>query len=82
MRKGKNSRRLRRPDPDPSFYDGTGCSRIGSPRGGHASDELDMNDWFEAEKHVERAHELYEAGRWDEAETEPVMLPLTPLFTL
>jgi len=27
-----------------------------------------MNDWSEAENHVERAHELYEAGRWDEAE--------------
>ena len=22
-----------------------------------------MNDWFDAEQHVERAHELYEAGR-------------------
>ncbi|MEM9083004.1 MAG: tetratricopeptide repeat protein [Planctomycetota bacterium] len=29
-----------------------------------------MNDWFEAERHVERAHEFYEAGRWDEAESE------------
>lgn len=29
-----------------------------------------MSDWFEAEDHVERAHELYEAGRWDEAEAE------------
>jgi len=29
-----------------------------------------MNDWHEAEEHVERAHELYEAGRWDEAESE------------
>jgi len=27
-----------------------------------------MNDWSDAESHVERAHELYEAGRWDEAE--------------
>ncbi|MGP1273572.1 MAG: tetratricopeptide repeat protein [Phycisphaerales bacterium] len=27
-----------------------------------------MNEWQEAEQHVERAHELYEAGRWDEAE--------------
>src|SRR5436190_14522728 len=27
-----------------------------------------MNDWFDAEKHVERAHELYEAGRWEQAE--------------
>lgn len=27
-----------------------------------------MNDWHEAEQQVERAHELYEAGRWDEAE--------------
>lgn len=29
-----------------------------------------MNDWSEAERHVERAHELYEAGRWDDAERE------------
>lgn len=29
-----------------------------------------MNDWFDAEHHVERAHELYELGRWVEAETE------------
>lgn len=29
-----------------------------------------MNDWHDAEQHVERAHEAYEAGRWDEAETE------------
>lgn len=29
-----------------------------------------MNDWVDAEEHVERAHEAYEAGRWDEAETE------------
>ncbi len=29
-----------------------------------------MNDWVDAEQHVERAHELYDAGRWDEAETE------------
>lgn len=29
-----------------------------------------MNDWSEAERRVERAHELYEAGRWDEAESE------------
>jgi tetratricopeptide (TPR) repeat protein len=28
-----------------------------------------MNDWQEAEQHVERAHELYEMGRWDEAES-------------
>ncbi|GAB5495267.1 MAG: hypothetical protein Phyf2KO_03470 [Phycisphaerales bacterium] len=27
-----------------------------------------MNDWHDAEEQVERAHELYEAGRWDEAE--------------
>ena len=27
-----------------------------------------MNDWHNAEEQVERAHELYEAGRWDEAE--------------
>lgn len=29
-----------------------------------------MNDWFEAERHVEKAHEHYDAGRWDEAERE------------
>jgi tetratricopeptide (TPR) repeat protein len=29
-----------------------------------------LNEWYDAEKHVERAHELYEAGRWEEAETE------------
>ncbi len=29
-----------------------------------------MNDWMDAEHHVEKAHELYDAGRWDEAETE------------
>lgn len=29
-----------------------------------------MSDWLDAEHHVERAHELYELGRWDEAETE------------
>jgi tetratricopeptide (TPR) repeat protein len=29
-----------------------------------------MNEWFDAEHHVERAHEHYEAGRWPEAETE------------
>lgn len=29
-----------------------------------------MNDWNDAESHVERAHDAYEAGRWDEAETE------------
>lgn len=29
-----------------------------------------MNDWFDAEQHVEKAHEFYEAGRWDEAESE------------
>src|SRR5262245_53815618 len=29
-----------------------------------------MNEWFDAEHHVERAHEHYEAGRWTEAETE------------
>ena len=28
-----------------------------------------MNDWQDAERHVERAHELYELGRWDEAES-------------
>ncbi len=27
-----------------------------------------MNEWQDAEQHVERAHELYELGRWDEAE--------------
>jgi len=29
-----------------------------------------MNDWQDAEQHVERAHEFYEASRWDEAESE------------
>ena len=29
-----------------------------------------MSEWQEAEQHVERAHELYEAGRWEEAESE------------
>lgn len=29
-----------------------------------------MNDWFEAEEHVERAHEAFQDGRWDEAEQE------------
>ena len=29
-----------------------------------------MNDWHDAEQHVERAHEAYEAGRWEEAESE------------
>ena len=29
-----------------------------------------MNDWVDAEHHVERAHEYYDAGRWDEAEKE------------
>jgi len=29
-----------------------------------------VNDWLDAERHVERAHELYELGRWEEAESE------------
>ncbi len=29
-----------------------------------------MNDWVDAEQHVELAHEHYDAGRWDEAEVE------------
>ncbi|TVQ31206.1 MAG: hypothetical protein EA376_10055 [Phycisphaeraceae bacterium] len=29
-----------------------------------------MNEWFDAEQHVERAHEFYEASRWEEAESE------------
>ncbi|MCC6322388.1 MAG: tetratricopeptide repeat protein [Phycisphaerales bacterium] len=29
-----------------------------------------MNDWSDAEVHVERAHELYEDGKWAEAERE------------
>jgi tetratricopeptide (TPR) repeat protein len=29
-----------------------------------------VSDWLDAERHVERAHELYELGRWDEAESE------------
>ncbi|HVZ31965.1 MAG TPA: tetratricopeptide repeat protein, partial [Polyangiaceae bacterium] len=39
--------------------------------GGGASRTLEadgMNDWFDAEGHVERAHEAYEEGRWDDAE--------------
>src|SRR5688572_30376168 len=31
---------------------------------------VQMNDWHDAEQHVEKAHEAYEAGRWDEAESE------------
>jgi tetratricopeptide (TPR) repeat protein len=29
-----------------------------------------VNDWVDAEHHVERAHDAYDAGRWDEAENE------------
>jgi len=29
-----------------------------------------MSDWNDAEKHVERAHEHFEAGRWEQAEAE------------
>lgn len=29
-----------------------------------------MNDWFDAEQHVERAHEFYQTGRWDDAVSE------------
>jgi len=29
-----------------------------------------MNDWSDAESHVEKAHEHYEAGRWDDAASE------------
>lgn len=29
-----------------------------------------MNDWFEAEEHVERARQHFEANRWSEAESE------------
>jgi len=29
-----------------------------------------MNDWYEAEEHVERAHEHFEAAQWEQAETE------------
>lgn len=29
-----------------------------------------MNEWIDAETHVERAHEAYEDGRWDDAESE------------
>lgn len=29
-----------------------------------------MNEWIDAEHHVELAHEHYEAGRWQEAESE------------
>ena len=28
-----------------------------------------VNDWLDAEQHVERAHQLFEQGRWDEAES-------------
>lgn len=35
---------------------------------GSESLDVPMNEWHEAEQQVERAHELYEAGRWDEAE--------------
>ncbi|MGE3108706.1 MAG: tetratricopeptide repeat protein [Phycisphaerales bacterium] len=29
-----------------------------------------MADWFDAERHIERAHEFYDMGRWDDAESE------------
>jgi len=29
-----------------------------------------VNDWVDAEEHIERAHQAYEAGRWEEAESE------------
>ncbi|MFW5652618.1 MAG: tetratricopeptide repeat protein [Planctomycetota bacterium] len=29
-----------------------------------------MDDWSDAERHVERAHELFDLGRWEEAEAE------------
>jgi superkiller protein 3 len=29
-----------------------------------------MNDWFEAERRVEKAHELFESGRWEDALSE------------
>lgn len=29
-----------------------------------------MNEWYDAESHEQRARELYEDGRWNEAETE------------
>jgi len=32
--------------------------------------QANMNDWVDAEHHVELAHEHYDAGRWDEAEVE------------
>src|SRR3977135_2694422 len=28
-----------------------------------------MNDWMDAESHVERAHQFFEAGRWADAES-------------
>ncbi len=37
---------------------------------GHQDKDHHMNDWVDAELHVERAHEHYDAGRWDEAENE------------
>jgi tetratricopeptide (TPR) repeat protein len=29
-----------------------------------------VNDWLDAEQHVEKAHEHYDAGRWEDAERE------------
>lgn len=41
------------------------------PRFGRGPELADsMNDWHEAEDHVERAHEHYEAGDWARAESE------------
>lgn len=44
-----------------------------SPAGarfGRLFEREDMNDWFEAEKRVEKAHELFESGRWEDALSE------------
>lgn len=36
----------------------------------HPAGKHSVNDWFEAEEHVERAHEAFQDGRWEEAESE------------
>ena len=38
-----------------------------------------MTDWDDAERRVEKAHELYERGRWEEAVAEPkAAMAITP----
>ncbi len=53
---------VQHPAADVRYHRGDGFRPAGASRV--------MNDWSEAERHVERAHELYEAGRWDDAERE------------